>query len=131
MCCDNDNLLCTKFSETLRNISSDIKRKPFQSNLNDLCDLEKKDTVMRFNLVSALPWCLCVTNLVRLHQIILQLLSRNHFSYPIALIDHCDLEKKVKITRFKPGLCHALVLLCTKFGKHTSNIYSNIKRKLF
>ena len=30
-------------------------------------------------LVSALPWCLCVPNLLRLHQICLQILSGNHF----------------------------------------------------
>ena len=41
--------LCTKFSETSPIISPDIKRKPFQINLNDLCDLEKEDKVMRFN----------------------------------------------------------------------------------
>ena len=42
--------LCTKFSETLSNISSDIKPKPFQITLNDLHNLENKVQVTRFEL---------------------------------------------------------------------------------
>ena len=52
--------LCTTFSETSPNISSDIKRESFQINLNDHCDLEKKDKVMRFNLglcLALVPLC--------------------------------------------------------------------------
>ena len=53
-------------------------------------------------------WCLCVPNLVSIHQIILQVLSGNHLSYPVALNDLSDLDNKVKVTQFKLGLCHAL-----------------------
>ena len=58
-------------------------------------------------------------------------LTSLHLSYPVALNDLCDLKNKVKVTQFKLGLCHALVLPCTKFGEHTSNISSDIKRKPF
>ena len=53
-------VLCTKFSETLPSISSDIKWNPFQINLNHLCDLGKKDKVTRFNsgpLLALVPLC--------------------------------------------------------------------------
>ena len=39
--------LCTKFSETASNMSSDIKQEPYQMNLNDLDDFEIKVKVMR------------------------------------------------------------------------------------
>ena len=39
-----------------------------------------------------------------------------------------DLEKKVQVMRFKLGLHHELVLLCTKYGEDTSNIYSDFER---
>ena len=42
--------LCTKFSETLSNSSSDIKWKPSQMTLNDLRNLENKVKVTRFEL---------------------------------------------------------------------------------
>ena len=38
-------------------------------------------------------------------------------------------RKKVKVTRFKLGLCRALVFLFTNFGEDTSNISSDIERK--
>ena len=38
--------------------------------------------------VSALPWCLCVQYLVRIHQIILKVLSGNHLPYPAETIFH-------------------------------------------
>ena len=34
------------------------------------------------NLVFALCWCFCAPNLVRVHQIVLQILSGNHFKWP-------------------------------------------------
>ena len=52
--------------------------------------------------------------MVRARQIVLQILSENHLSYGVALNDLCDLENKVKVTRFELGLHLALVLLCTK-----------------
>ena len=82
------------------------------------------------NLVFVLPWCSCVPCLVRILQIFLQILSGNHLSYVVALNDLCDLENEVKVTQFELGLCLALVLLCTKFGEDTSNISSDIERKL-
>ena len=82
-------------------------------------------------LVFVLPWCFCVPNLVRIHQIVLQVLSGNHISYLVALNDLRDLENKVKVTRFKLGFRHALMLPCTRFGEHTSNISSDIKQKPF
>ena len=42
--------LCTKFSETSSNSSSDIKQKPFQITLNDLHNLENKVKVTKFEL---------------------------------------------------------------------------------
>ena len=61
--------------------------------------------------VSVLLWCLCVPNLVRIHQIFLQIFSGNHLSYPIALNDLSDLENKVKVTQIELGFRLALVLL--------------------
>ena len=58
--------LCTKFSETASNISSDIKWEQFYMNLNDFPDLENKFKVMRFQLDLFLTLGLCVPNLVRL-----------------------------------------------------------------
>ena len=69
--------LCTEFSLTSSNMSSDIMMKPFYLNFNDL---------------------------------------RN-------------LEYKVKVTRFKLGLCFVLGHLCHKFGKSLSNISSDIESK--
>ena len=46
----------------------------------------------------------------------------NHLPYVVALNDVCDLENKVNVTRFEPGLRFDLVLICTKFGEDTSNI---------
>ena len=89
--------------------------------LNDLCDLGNEVKVTWFELHRSLLWCFCVLYLVRIHQIILQILSRNHLSYAVALNDLCDLENEVKITQFKLGRL-AFVLLCTKFGKDTSSI---------
>ena len=59
----------------------------------------------------------------------LQILSGNHLSHVVDLNDLCDLEKEVKVTQFKLGLCLALVLLCIKFGENTSNISSEIEWK--
>ena len=42
--------LCTKFSKTLSNSSSDIEQKPFQMTLHDLRNLESKVKVTRFEL---------------------------------------------------------------------------------
>ena len=47
----------------------------------------------------------------------------NHLSYAVALNDLCDLQTTVKVTQFECDLYHSLVLLCTKFGEDTSNIY--------
>ena len=58
----------------------------------------------------------------------LQILSGNHLSYVVNL-NLCDVESKVKVTQFKPGLCLALVLLCTILGDDTSNISSDIEQK--
>ena len=92
--------------------------------LNDLCDLEKKVKVMKFKLgirqALLLLW---------IHQIFLEILSRNHHSYVVALNDLCDLENEVKVTRLEGCLRLALVLLYTKFGEDTTNVSSNIERK--
>ena len=71
------------------------------------------------NLVFVLPWCFWVQNLVRIHQLLPQVLSGNHLSH--ALNDLCDLQNKVKVTQFERGLRHVLELLCTKFGEDTLN----------
>ena len=59
----------------------------------------------------------------------LQIFSENDISYVVDLNDLCDLENDVKVTQFERGLCLALVLLCTTFGEHTSNISLDIERK--
>ena len=41
-------VLCTKFCESLSNISSDIERKSFQMTLNNIRDLENEVKVTRF-----------------------------------------------------------------------------------
>ena len=95
--------LCTKFGESLYNISSDIEQRTFQMTLNDLRDLENEVKVMRFHLVlhlPGLPWCIWAPNLVRLHQ---TFPSGNHFK--LNLNDLRDLENKVKVSRFYLGLC--------------------------
>ena len=75
------------------------------------------------NLVFFLTWCSCVPNLVRIHQVFLEILSdKNHLSHAVALNNLCDLEIQVKVTRFELDLSLALVLLRTKFGEDASNI---------
>ena len=54
--------------------------------LNELCDLENEVKVT------------CVPYLVRIHQILLEILSRSHLSYAVALNGLCDLENEVKVT---------------------------------
>ena len=81
-------------------------------------------------MVSALPWCLCVPNSVRISRIFLQILSGNHLSYAIGLNELCALENKVKLTWFEIGLRLALVVLCTKFGEDTSNVSLDIERNV-
>ena len=119
--------LCTKLGEDTSNISSDIEGKP---SFKWHC-LKYEVKVTRSNLVIDMPWCLCVPNLVRIHQKFLQILSSNHLSYVVALNDLCDHENKVKVTQFKPCLCLALVLLCTTFSEKMSIIASDIERKPF
>ena len=97
--------------------------------LNDLCDLKIRSRSPGSNLVFVLPWCFWVPILVRIYQIFLQIMSGNHLSYAVAFNDLCDLGNKVKVTRFKLGLCHALLLLCTRIGEETSHISSDIERK--
>ena len=41
---------------------------------------------------------------MKLRQIILQILSRNHLSYVAILNDLCDIESKIKVTQFELGL---------------------------
>ena len=41
--------------------------------LNDLCDLENEVKVTGSNMVFVLPWCFCLPNLVRIHQIFLEI----------------------------------------------------------
>ena len=48
--------------------------------LNDLCDLENEVNVTRFKLDLRLTLLLLCTNLVRIRQIFLQILSGNHLS---------------------------------------------------
>ena len=62
--------------------------------------------------VSALLWCLCVPNLVRIHQKFLTIFSGNHLSYPVTLN---DLENKVKVTQFELRLCLAWCLFVRNF----------------
>ena len=62
---------------------------------------------------------------------IFQIFSGNHLTYSVTLNYLCDLENKVKGTQFKLDLRHALVLLCTKFGDGTSNIFSDIQQTIF
>ena len=64
--------------------------------LSDLCDLEKEIKVTRFKLG------ICHV-LLRIRQILLEILSRNHLSYAVTLNDLCDLANKVKVTLFKVG----------------------------
>ena len=45
------------------------------------------------------------------------------------LNDLCDLEKKVKFMRFKLGIRHNLLVLCTKFCEDMSNISLDTERK--
>ena len=67
------------------------------------------------NLVFTMPWCFSVPNLVRIHQLFLQILSGNHLSHAVALKWPLWPRKlKVKVTRFELGCRLALVLLCTK-----------------
>ena len=70
---------------------------------NDLCDLENKVKVTQLNLLFVLPWCFCAPNLARIHQIFIQIFSRNHLSHGITLNDLCDLENKVKVTQLESG----------------------------
>ena len=66
---------------------------------------------------------------MRIRQVFLQILSRNHLLYATALNDLCDLKIEDRVTQFKLGFCLALVLLCTTFGEVMSNISSDIERK--
>ena len=81
--------------------------------------LKTRARSLHSNLVFVFPWCFWVSYFVRICQIFLQILSRNHLPYAVALNYLCDLENKVKVTRFELGLHLALVLLCTKFGEDT------------
>ena len=76
------------------------------------------------NVVFAMLWYFCVPNLVRTHQIFLQILIWNYLFHAVALNDLCDLENKVEVTRLELGLHLALELLCTKFGEDTFVIFS-------
>ena len=91
--------LCTKFSETSSNSSSDIKQKPFQMTVNDLHNLENKVKVTMFEFVL---W--------------------------LALVVLCT-EFGESLSNISSGLCLALVVLCTEFGESLSNISSDIERK--
>ena len=57
---------------------------------------------------------------MRIRQIVLEILSRNHLSPVVALMTSGDLEKEVKVTRFELSL---RLTLCTKFGEDTLNIF--------
>ena len=48
---------------------------------------------------------------------------RNHLLYVVASNDLWDLKNEVKVTQFELHLRLDLVLLCTKFGEDTSNIF--------
>ena len=80
----------------------------------------------QFELGLRLALVLLCTNLVRIDQTFLQILSRSHLayhlSYVVALNDLHDLKNEVKVTRFELGLHLVLVLQCTNFGEDTSNI---------
>ena len=53
--------------------------------LNDFVTLKIRLRSPSSNLVSYLSWCFCVPNAVRIHQIFLQILSKNHLTYVAAL----------------------------------------------
>ena len=91
--------------------------------------LKIKSRSSGLNWLFILPWCFCAPNLVRIHRVLLQILSGNHLCYAEGLYDLSDLENKVKVTRFELGLCPALVLLCTKFGEDTSSLSSDTQWK--
>ena len=84
-------ILCTKFVEYTSNMFSDIVQK-------HLCHLENTLKVTRFEPGAYMAYFL---------------------GYAVILNDCCDLENKLKVKWFKLGLCHALVLPCTKFCEHT------------
>ena len=83
--------------------------------INDLCDLENKVKVMRFELCLWLPWDLSVPILMRGRQIFLHILSRNHLKWILNALR--GLEKEVRVTRFNLGSPLTVVPLCTKFSK--------------
>ena len=72
----------------------------------------------RMNSTCVLPWYICVLILAILGQIILKILSGNHFLQ----YDPCDLENGVKVMQSKLELCPSMVNLCTQFGDPRSNI---------
>ena len=75
-------LLCTKFSADMLFLQI-LSRSHlvYAANLNDLCDLEIRSRSSGSNLVFAFFWCFCVSYLVRIHQIFLQILNGNHFKW--------------------------------------------------
>ena len=121
---------CTEFGENTWNFSWDIERKPSFMSLPWMVSvtLKIRSRSLISNLVFILPWCSCVPYLVRISQIFLEILCRNHISCRHLEWLLCDLENEVKVTSFKLGLHLAMVLQCTAFGEDTSHISWDIAR---
>ena len=81
-------LQCTKFGEDMSNIYWDIEWKPsfMSSPWMTFVTLKVKSRSPSSNFIFGLPWCFCVPNLVRIDQIFLEILSRNHLAYHLSYI---------------------------------------------
>ena len=102
-------LLCTKSGKAMSKIASKWPSRPW-----------KWPRSPRSNLVFALPWCFMVPNLVRLPQIFLQILSRNHLAY-VCLYNTITYENipilSIKSWRIKRRIAESHLITCTTHEK--------------